>query len=380
MNRRQFIAGGCACCASALANAQAWEAPARFTRPDVATDEGGLWALTDREETRVRRSPFVMRDAKLRDYVQGIACRLAGDHCPDLRVHLVRTPHFNASMFPNGMMQIWTGLLLRVENEAQLAAIIGHEIGHYLERHAVERLRDVRARSAFGNFLALFGLAGAIGQLVMLAGMFAYSREQEREADRIGVLLMKKAGYDPAEAPNVWGNLLLEIRARPDSDPERASPLFATHPSPDERQQALQRLVEPRGGGTTNEGIWIEHLRPHRREWLLEEIQRGQHEESIALFSRQIARVPREADFRFARAEVYRLRARDGDWDAAIEDYSAAIDAGGEPAETHRGLGLVYRNLKQPEYARSSFERYLKSAPDAPDAAMIRTYIEESRT
>ena len=69
------------------------------------------------------------------------------------QVHLVRTPLFNASMAPNGMMQVWTGLLLRVDDEAQLAAVLGHEFGHYLARHSTERLRDAKSRSAFGAFL-----------------------------------------------------------------------------------------------------------------------------------------------------------------------------------------------------------------------------------
>ena len=141
-----------------------WQAPARFARPDIATDEGGLWSLMDREETRLRRSPFSLRDPRLRDYVQDIACRLAGEHCPDVRVYLVQTPLFNASMAPNGMMQVWTGLMLRVDNEAQLAAVLGHEIGHYLSRHSLERLRDVKSRAAFGQFLGLLGVAGAVGQ------------------------------------------------------------------------------------------------------------------------------------------------------------------------------------------------------------------------
>ena len=74
--------------------------------------------MMDRAEAQLRRSPFVLRDEKLRAYVQDITCRLASQHCPDVRVHLVRTPYFNASMAPNGMMQVWSGLLLRVENEA----------------------------------------------------------------------------------------------------------------------------------------------------------------------------------------------------------------------------------------------------------------------
>ena len=139
--RRAFLSSACKHCvgigallpglpALAQDNAAVSPVPAeRFARPALETDEGGLWGMMDREETRLRRSPFVVRDAELNKYLQDLVCRLGGDHCPDIRVHVVRTPLFNATMAPNGMMQVWTGLLLRAENEAQLAAILGHEIG-----------------------------------------------------------------------------------------------------------------------------------------------------------------------------------------------------------------------------------------------------------
>ena len=349
--------------------------PARFTRPETDTDEGGLWAMMDREERRLRRSPLALRDEKLKAYIQDIACRLAGEHCPDLRVHLMRTPLFNASMAPNGMMQVWTGLMLRVDNEAQLAAVIGHEIGHYLSRHSVERLRDAKSRAAFGQFLGVFGLVGAVGQVGVLAGMFAYGQEHERAADAIGVSLMRKAGYDAGEAAKVWQNLLLEIRARPGGESE--SPLFATHPPAAERQEALAQLAQASPGGTANEAAWHAVVAPFMHEWLADEVKRGQHEESLALLARLVARSPAVAAYRWARAEVYRLRAKEGDLELALADYQGAAAAGGEPPETHRGMGLVHRVRKEVAQARASFQRYLDAAPQAPDSAMIRSYMEE---
>jgi len=361
----------------ALARAQDWQMPARFTRPNSASDEGGLWALMDREEARLRRSPFSLRDPELRAYVQQIACRLAGSHCPDIRIHLVRTPYFNATMSPNGMMQVWSGLLLRADNEAQLAAVIGHEIGHYVARHGVERLRDAKTRSAFGQFLGLFGLAGMLGQVGVVAGAFAYSREHEREADRIGALLMKSAGYDAAEAPKVWANLLLESQAR--SSGSGDSVLFATHPTQEERRAALASLAEVHKGGATHEAPWLERVQPHLREWLADEVKRGQHEESIAFLTRAAERPAARAEYLHARGEVYRLRGKDGDADAAAADFKAAAALGGEPPETHRGLGMIYRARKAFPDAIASFKRYLEAAPQAPDASMIESYLEEMR-
>ncbi len=336
--------------------------------------------MMDREETRLRRSPFSLRDPRLRDYIQDMACRLGSGHCPDVRVHLVRTPLFNASMAPNGMMQIWTGLLLRVDNEAQLAAVIGHEIGHYMQRHSVERLRDAKSRSAFGTFLSLFGVVGALGQLAVLAGAFAYSRDHEREADRIGLTLMHEAGYDTAEAAKVWGNLLLEAKARPGADPSRSSPMFATHPSPDERKDTLGKLAAALPGGVTNEDAWQARTATFRREWLQDEIKRGQHEESIALLSRMMTRAPMRADCLYARGEVQRLRAKNEDLDAATADFTAAIAHGGEPPETHRSLGLIQRARSRTEEAKASLARYLELAPEAPDFPMIKSYLEELRS
>jgi predicted Zn-dependent protease len=280
-------------------------------------------------------------------------------------------------MAPNGMMQVWTGLMLRMENEAQLAAILGHEIGHYLERHTLERLRDAKSASAFGTFIGLFGVVGAIGQLATLAAMFGFSREQERVADRIGVVLMRNAGYDAAEASKVWGNLIAEAKARPGSDGDGSIPMFATHPGAEERKETLAALAAAQPGGITNVEKWQESIRPFRREWLVEEIKRGQHEESIELFTRLIGVSPGQPELLAARGEVYRRRGSDKDLDLAVIDFQAAATLGGEPPETHRGLAMVYRRRGELVQARVSLQRYVEMAPEAPDIPMMKSYLEE---
>jgi len=385
VKRRRFLAAGCLCSAGILpllARAQTpeaaaeWSMPARFARPDTASEEGGLWALMDREETRLRRSPFAIRDADLQKRVQDMVCRMAGTHCPDVRVYLMRTPYFNASMAPNGMMQVWSGLLLRCDNEAQLAAVLGHEVGHYLQRHSLENLRKAKSHSAAATFLSMFGVVGAIGALGVAANMSGYSREYESEADSISITLMRSAGYDPAEAAKIWENLLLEIKARGDSG-SNSNPLFASHPPAEERKQALMTLANETPGGVANEAAWQQAVQPFLREWLIDEVKRGQREESLALLDRMVARGPMRSEYLYARAETYRLRAKDGDLDLALADYRAATTAGAEPPETYRGLAAVYRARDQVPEAKASLQRYLELAPNAPDAAMMKSYLEE---
>lgn len=348
----------------------------RLARPAIDSDEGGLWALMDREEARLRRSPFVVRDAALNDYLRSIVCRLAGDHCPDVRVHVVRTPVFNASMAPNGMMQVWTGLLLRMDNEAQLATVLGHELGHYLERHSVERLRDMKSRAAFAQFLGLFGAVGSLGQLGMLAGAFAFSRDHETRADSLGIRLMQRAGYDGQQAAQVWDNLLLELQVTGGEDVGKRSPMMATHPPLASRRSALLRLAGDRSGDS-GEQAYRDAMAAHRLTWLQDEVRRGQFDESLVLLDRLARRAPADAGVLFARGETLRLRATGPDASRALDDLSAAAALPGVPPQAHRSLGLLHRQRGDLPAAARAFESYLSASPEAADAALIRHYLKE---
>lgn len=398
MKRRQMLAWGCTHCASALglgalanvAHAQgspAWAPPSRFVRPDLASDEGGLWAMMDREETRLRRSPSVIREGGLREYLQNIVCSLGGTHCPDVRTYPVRTPWFNASMAPNGMMQVWSGLLLRVENEAQLAAVLGHEMGHYLQRHSIEQLRDARSRSAFGTVLGVaLGGVGVLAQLALLAGMAAYSRDHERQADGIGLALMKLSGYDPREAAKVWRNLRAELAAGPGSDPTTRSALFASHPPSAEREQSLQQMADdmfandkatPTG---TRQADYLKAIEPYVFDLMDDELRRGQYDETIVVMDRWVARDPKRADGLYFRGEARRLRAQNDDVDLAVKDFQSATQAKPSTAQASswRSLGYVHQQRGQLEQARQAFRQYIALAPSAPDVGMVQTYLQST--
>lgn len=386
MKRRGLLGWACAHCSlfgltqAARAQDPAYVMPDRFVRPDLATDEGGLWAMVDREETRLRRSHAVMREGGLRDYLTQLSCKLAGSHCSDLRVYPVRMPWFNASMAPNGMIQVWSGLLLRVENEAQLAAVIGHEIGHYLQRHSVARLRDARSRSAFGQFLGIaLGGIGAIAQLALIAGAYAYSRDHEREADRIGLQLMKQAGYDPTQAAAVWANLRAEVSAGAGGDPSQRSVLFATHPASQEREAELARQAGDAGGERAEEA-YQRQIAPHRFALLEDELNRGQYEETLVLLERLAKRRGPDAELGYFRGETYRLRGTPEDLDSALEHLRASAELPNAPAQVHRAMGLAFQKKSMKSEAARAFERYLELAPQAMDAALIQSYLSEMKS
>ena len=382
--RRRFLRTACCHCAAwgvlglGLAHAQdaadATIAP-RLERPAIDTDEGGLWAMMDREERRLRRGPLVIRDEALSTYLRDLVCRLGGEHCTDVRVHVVRTAQFNASMAPNGMMQVWSGLLLRVDNEAQLAAVLGHELGHYLERHSVERMRDLKAKSSAAMVVSMFGLPGALVGLGIAASAMGFSRDQELRADRIGMQLLRRAGYDGREFPKVWENLLAELKVTGGEDAGRRSVLFATHPPAADRRDALRAMAGEAGGRLGTEEL-ERVLAPHRMDWLQEEIRRGQYEESLALLSRKLARSD-DPHYLYARGEVYRLRNRDDDLPPALADLQRGSQLLKAPPELFRSLGLLHQRREDAAGAIGAFERYLAAAPEAGDAGLIKTYLKE---
>lgn len=386
--RRGFLRSACRHCLGlgALAGLPGFaqdlsnmKVPPRFSRPATDTDEGGLWGLMDREEARLRRSPLTIKDKGLQQYLHDLVCRLAGDHCPDVRVYPVRVPHFNASMAPNGMVVVWSGLMLRADNEAQLAAILGHELAHYLERHAVEQLRAMKDQAVLSTLVGMIGGVGTfLGQIGLQAGFFAFSREHESRADRLGIRLMQRAGYDGREAAHVWSNLLGEMKITGGEEAGKRNDIFATHPTSAGRRDELLVLAGERGG-ETGEAAYRKAIAPFRLGWLQDEVKRGQYEESVVMFGRMLQRQPQDAQVLYARGEVYRLRDDGGDAERAVADLERASRLPQPPAEAFRSLGLVHKQRNDPVAAVQAFQSYLALAPQAPDAAMVRTYLTEMK-
>jgi beta-barrel assembly-enhancing protease len=374
---RCVVLGALAVLPAVAQDLSAIKVPPRFTRPAADTDEGGLWGMMDREEARMKRSPLTIKDKELQAYLHDLVCKLNEGHCPDIRVLPVRTPHFNAMMAPNGMMLVWSGLMLRVDNEAQLAAILGHEMGHYLERHTVEQLRAQKDTAVLSTMVGMIGGVGTfLGQIGLAANMFAFSRDHEARADRMGMRLMRLAGYDGREAAVVWQNLLDEMKVTGGKDAGKSGDIFDTHPVTSGRRDELLQLAGT-AGGDLGEERYRKVMAPFRLGWLQDEVKRGQYEESLVLFDRMLKKDAQDAEVLFARGEVYRLRAEPGDAERALADLQRASASAKAPAETFRGIGLIQQQRGDKPAAAEAFQAYLAKAPQAADAALVRGYLAE---
>jgi predicted Zn-dependent protease len=157
----------------------------------------------------------------------------------------VKSSEVNALALPGGIVWITRPLFDLVQAAPdELAFILGHEMGHIMRRHAMDRLMTHSVLSTAIRAGALGGLGRSqAGRMVMQLLEQGYSQDQELDADRLGVRLSASAGYDPQAAIR----LLLRLKAR-SGEPELLGTFFASHPPFDTRVQNLDRVVrQPRG-------------------------------------------------------------------------------------------------------------------------------------
>jgi predicted Zn-dependent protease len=400
LNRRALLVGGGAFVAStATGVAQARIRPADMHplvgpnfRP-TDEDEKGLWQQMDRVEEEIAGSNLLIKDPEIISYLQDLIGAVGGPAAKDMRIYLARIPDFNAMMFPSGFSVVFSGLLLRMRNEAQLAGVIAHESGHFLRRHMIRLWRDMKRKSdlfAIGAMVA--GVAGGaagvytgdyirLAQLGTMISLFRYSRSMEAEADAMGARLLAENGYPASEMATTWEQLIGEMdasaryrRTRRDRDIS----LFSTHPSPEARMADLKasaaEVTVPGRSYDDRRAKYLQAIGPIRQMLLDDQVKLNDPGASQYLIE-TLARDGWNGLLRFYEGEVWRLRNRPGDDRRAAQSYAIAVAYPDAPAEAWRWHGLALHKQGRQGEARGALSRYLQMNPAAPDAPFIRQMI-----
>lgn len=194
---------------------------------------------------KIKEETPVATDPAVNAYVNCVVHALTAEVGGQWTVTVFKSKQVNAFALPGGKIGVYTGLLKVADGPAQLAAVIGHEMGHVLAGHVNARMSAKYATSAGVQLLASFlgggGSAASNREIMALLGLGAqvglllpYGRGQESEADIIGLQLMARAGFDPRAAVTLWQNMRAAGGGAP---PE----LLSTHPSNASRIDHLQQ-------------------------------------------------------------------------------------------------------------------------------------------
>jgi predicted Zn-dependent protease len=355
-------------------------------------DEQGIWQLMDRAEEEISGSNLLIQDPKLTGYLRDLIGHVGGPAAKDFRIYLAHIPDFNAMMFPTGFAVVFSGLLLRMRNEAQLAGVIAHESGHFLRRHMIRSWRDQKRKTDIFAVAAMAaGVGGAAGgvylgdyvqlaQLGTILSLFQYSRSMEAEADAMGAKNVAAAGYSPVEMANIWQQLIGEedASARYRRKRRRRGSLFDTHPSDQSRMVDLRAdaadVTEPGRRYETGRERYLSTIASIRPTLLDDQVKLNDPGASQYLIE-TLAQDGWNGLLRFYEGEVWRLRNRHGDDLRAAQSYAAAVAYADAPADAWRWHGISLMKTGRTAEAKSAFTRYLTMKPDASDAAWVRQTI-----
>ena len=441
-----IVAALCVCIVftsvSPVSLAQKKTAPVEATPPPVREEfkfgEVDLEVLqqADLLDARFERDGLVLADEAANAYLRRVGQSLIPRDLNLERVswkfRALRDPQPNAFALPNGSIYVTTGLMTLIDNESQLAAIIAHELTHVMRRHTYVYNRSNRKKFLTINVMAAVGayapggLVGAVISIVtmvapfmMMATIYGYSRDLEREADLKGIDMMISAEYAPEEMVNVMKLLDKDLEG------ENIRLFYNDHPALDERIKYLSSYLGSRADRVTHQmelnrerAAYFQSMEPVMRHDIQLAINAGRarsavylaqrlvdfHEDSENLFwlaesyrtlgprapqltEKQLTNsakkdASKKREKRTAEEEERELLATPAGQEnsqkhqqKAEELYKRALSAENPVPVAHRGLGMLYEKLGRGSDAVAAYEKYLESSPSAIDRERIQRRI-----
>ena len=331
------------------------------------------------------------RSPDLEAYVQEVGMRLAkASHRPTLkfRFQVLNSSVPNAFALPGGFIVVNRGLLVVFNSEAELAAVLAHEIVHVTAKHSLAGYQ----RAVAGNILAS-GVSALAGGGILGAGTQAlsnvtasliqngFSREQEREADAIGMDYMVKAGYNPQGMVNLQEFFYKELEGG--QNPMWLSGLFRTHPFSKDRFDDTRRHLAQKYADTVNNPQYVMNtdvfpqriadLRKVQKAYDISDkgdalLQEKKYDEALAKYQEAARMEPRQAPFYSSAGKAHLLRK---DYAAAQEQLIKAVELDGELFEPRLLLGALYYSQKNYRAAIPELEKSMNLIPTKDGAVML---------
>lgn len=385
-------------------------------------DESKLWRQARIEEEKLLDEAPIYDDPLLEEYLEGVVAKLnpagmAANEQIHYRIRVIEDPTLNVFAYPHGSMYVHTGLLARMENESQLATVLGHEMTHVENRHTVRNdrsARNARNREIGFSIAALAALiileeeeadalwdhdydkaflAGVVGPILVDLGLHlaleasvnGYGRDLEREADFGSFDKMENAGYDLREAPKIY-ELLQDLHGEARG---LETFFFGSHPELGQRIESARKHLARRpqaaegSEATGGDSLTFERrIRPVLRDDARQNIELGRFELAAFELEKALALLPEDAE---AHLLVGRLKLEQADEaqdpvaearlrEEARESIGEFLRLTSDRPKAHRVFAYRAEDFAT---ACAELAAYVELAPDAEDAQSVRGYFLE---
>ena len=367
------------------------------------TGRSQLMLVSEDQEIQIdkQNSPYqfsadygTAQDQPLNDYIDRTGKKIAAQthrtHMP-YNFHVVNAIYVNAYAFPGGTIACTRGILLSLENEAELSALLGHELGHVNARHTAEQMsKGMLTQAVIGGLAVAAGTQGAaygniasqLGQIGAGALLASYSRDNERQADALGMEYMVSAEY----SPRGMVGLMDVLRGLGKHKPSAIELMFSTHPMSDERYRTAVETADTKYKTAQSKPLYRERYMDNTAKLrsqkdAIDEMQKGQQKMAANKFS--------DADVHLRKA----IKLAPGDYTAlvmmstsqlvqknwAVGRQYAEMAQKVYPAEAqaYHLSGFAKIQMKDYDGALEEFSIYDKKLPGNPNTVFFKGYAYE---
>jgi len=392
LDRRQFL-WLVSCASGSLALSQATGCA---TNP--VTGESQFMLVSEQEEIAIdkQHAPHqfsqdmgVTQDNQLNGYVKQVGAPIANvsprKHMP-FNFQVVNANYINAYAFPGGSIAATRGIMLEMKSEDELAALMGHEIGHVNARHSAERMsKGVLAQLVTLGLGAYIGSRDErLGQVGLLLGGIAagallahYSRENERQADSLGMLYADKTGYNPQGMVSLMGML----RDRSNHKANAVELMFATHPMSDERYNTAQKTSQKNYRGSLKRKLKVQRYNDNIASLRkiapsIEAQQQGEAQlakkdvaGAIASYKQALSVTPNDYPALVGLSRLQMVAGNSKEGEAFAKQATRVYP---REAQGHNLLAVASLEQKKPEQALTALSNYDKILPGNPNSEFLR--------
>ncbi len=328
-----------------------------------------------------------IQDPAVNSYVSGLGQRLhRSSHRPGMpySYRVLNANYVNAYTFPGGAMGVTRGILTELDNEAELAALLGHEIAHVNARHAAQRqgqtllaqaaLAGLNIAAQDSGWGALAGLGGQLGASALLA---SYSRDNEREADALGQEYMVRAGY-PATGMTALHQLLVDQEKQA---PGLLQTMFSSHPMSTERRETARQLAATRYAASNRANPGRERFMDstaslRRIKPTIDACKNGEtamsrkdYRTAQTQFQTALQRTPRDYAANVRMAQCLQAQGRENQ---AMQYAETAQKIYPQEAQAHKIGGVLALSQRNPAAAFAAFERFDRMLPGDPGITFLK--------